>query len=68
MKKKRKYDNTARQANTMAGPCPDECGACKAILPLCDPPRLQKTRVYAKRGAIRYCVCDNCGATWKRTV
>lgn len=60
---KRTYDNTARQLSSLAG----ECGACRELLGYCEPKRLQKTRVYAKRGGIRYCVCDNCGATWKKT-
>ena len=33
---------------------------------LANPPREQKTRVYAIKGPIRYCRCDNCGHTWKK--
>ena len=25
----------------------------------------KKTRVYTTKGRTRYCVCDDCGATWK---
>jgi hypothetical protein len=25
------------------------------------------TRVYKTKGEIRYCVCDDCGHTWKQT-
>lgn len=25
------------------------------------------TRVYNTKGVTRYCVCDDCGETWKRT-
>lgn len=61
MSKKRKYDNTVRQELNLAGPC----SACKALLVKCEPPRVQKTRVYAVRDRMRYCRCDNCGNTWK---
>lgn len=61
---KREYDNSVRQARNVAGPC----NACQALLPLAKPPREQKTRVYAKKGAVRYCICDNCGNTWKRSL
>lgn len=57
----RTYDNSRRQASAIAGPC--QC--CKAHLANLKPPREQKTRVYARRGPVAYCVCDNCGATWK---
>lgn len=63
-KKARKYDNTARQQENMAG----ECTACKALLPLANPPRQQNTRVYATRGNVRYCVCVNCSHTWKKVI
>lgn len=30
-------------------------------------PEHKKTRVYGKRGTIRYCCCDDCGETWKQS-
>lgn len=27
----------------------------------------KKRRVYSKSGNARYCVCDDCGKTWKQT-
>ena len=60
-KKKRAYDNTVRAISSIAG----ECVMCRQFLKAAKPPREQKTRVYAKRGNVRYCVCDNCGNTWK---
>lgn len=60
----RKYDNTLRQELNIAGPCQ----GCKARLAQCDPPRPQKTRIYAMRNGVRYCRCDNCGNTWKRSI
>ncbi len=62
--RKRKYDNTRREANSIAGPCT----ACKALLPLAKPPREQSTREYARKGRIAYCRCDNCGHTWKKPI
>ncbi len=62
--KKREYDNSQRQESPIAGPCV----MCKGLLPLANPPREQKTRVYAVKGRIRYCRCDNCGHTWKAPV
>ena len=41
-----------------------ECQSCKA--------KRQKrklansTHIYAKRGGVRYCVCNLCGSTWKK--
>jgi hypothetical protein len=61
-KPKRDYDNTQRQANNVAGPCV----MCPALLKVATPPREQKTRVYSERGEVRYCICDNCGHTWKK--
>jgi hypothetical protein len=60
----RAYDATQRQENNIAGPCT----ACAALLPQARPPRQQKTRVYAKKGAIRYCECLNCRNTWKVSI
>lgn len=37
-----------------AGPCPAH-------------PNHTATRVYTTRGVTRYCVCDDCGHTWKVT-
>lgn len=62
--KKRQYDNTARQAENIAG----QCGICIELIKKTDPPREQRTRVYAKTGTTRYCICDNCGNTWKRVI
>ena len=59
---KREYDASQRQESSIAGPC----NCCRALLPLANPPREQKTRGYAKKGEVRYCVCLNCGATWKK--
>jgi DNA-directed RNA polymerase subunit M/transcription elongation factor TFIIS len=64
MSKKRKYDNSARQAENIAG----ECVMCPELLKKSEPPRQQKTRVYAKSGNVRYCICANCGNTWKKVV
>lgn len=63
-KKTRPYDNSSREVSHIAGPCT----ACAALLPLAKPPRQQSTRVYAIKGSIRYCRCDNCGHTWKKIV
>jgi hypothetical protein len=30
-------------------------------------PEHKATRVYRTVGAVRYCVCDDCGHTWKQT-
>ncbi len=64
MKAKRNYNNTRREANSIAGPCT----ACQALLPLANPPREQSTREYARKGRIAYCRCDNCGRTWKTAI
>ena len=61
-KKSRKYDNTARQQENMAGPCV----MCPELLKIGG--REQKTKVYATRGNLRYCVCLNCSHTWKRVI
>lgn len=29
-------------------------------------PNHVRTRVYSKQGRTRYCICDDCGATWKQ--
>lgn len=63
-KPKRSYDNTARREDNIAG----ECVMCRALLPLANPPRQQNTKVYAKRGNVRYCKCLNCPHTWKRII
>ena len=63
-KPKRSYDNTARQQENIAG----DCNCCKELLAKAVPPRQQKTKVYAKHGTTRYCVCINCGHTWKKVV
>lgn len=63
-KPKRAYDNTVRQAENIAG----KCVMCVELLPKAQPPREQKTHVYAKTGNVRYCVCDNCGHTWKKVI
>lgn len=62
--KKRSYDNSQREESAIAGPCT----ACKALLPLANPPRQQRTQVYSVKGRVRYCRCDNCGNTWKTIV
>lgn len=43
-----------RRLRVYAGPCP------RASLH-------KNTRVYRTDGAVRYCVCDDCGRTWKKT-
>lgn len=58
-KPKRQYDNSQRQPSSIAG----DCMACRRWLVEAIKP--QKTRVYAQKGRIRYCRCDNCGNTWK---
>jgi hypothetical protein len=63
-KKKRAYDNTARQAINIAG----QCVMCVELLKKAEPQREQATHVYAKAGNVRYCICDNCGHTWKRVI
>jgi hypothetical protein len=30
-------------------------------------PTHKNTRVYNTKGRVRFCVCDDCGATWKKT-
>lgn len=60
--KKRQYDNATRQEYNLAG----ACLCCPQLLVKAN--REQKTRVYATRGTIRYCICDNCGNTWKRVI
>jgi hypothetical protein len=35
-------------------------GSCPKV------PRHQRTRVYKTLGRTRYCVCDDCGHTWKQ--
>jgi hypothetical protein len=59
---KREYDNSQRQESAIAGPCT----ACPALLEAAG--RSQKTRVYAVKGQIRFCRCDNCGHTWKKPI
>lgn len=60
--KKRNYDNSQRQEDNIAG----ACNMCPNLIARAKPARQQRTRVYAKRGEVRYCICDNCGNTWKR--
>lgn len=42
-----------RTPRVFAGPCPQS-------------PHHKSTRVYRTVGVVRYCVCDNCGTTWKQ--
>ncbi len=41
---------------------PRDCTLCITSRP----PRQQFSRVYAKRGKIRYCKCGYCGNTWSQ--
>ena len=45
----------AEEVKVEAGPCPQS-------------ERHKNTRVYRTVSRIRYCVCDDCGATWKRAL
>jgi formate dehydrogenase maturation protein FdhE len=54
----RRYDASLRQAENIAGPCP-ECSVEH-------PQQAQQTRVVGKDGRVRYCKCLRCKKTWKR--
>lgn len=41
---------------------PRDCTQCTALRP----PRQSYSRVYCKRGKIRFCKCGFCGATWSQ--
>ncbi len=43
-----------RKKRVYAGPCPRNAEHAA-------------TRVYRTDGQVRYCVCDDCGETWKKT-
>lgn len=44
----------ARKLRVFAGPCEQV-------------PTHKRTRVYKTLGQVRFCVCDDCGHTWKKT-
>lgn len=66
---KREYDASQRQESSIAGPCV-MCIGHLAEWNVANPDnqRGQRTRVYAKRGNVRFCRCDNCGNTWKKPI
>ena len=48
-------EESPAKGQKIAGPCPDSKNH-------------RNTRVYRTVGRIRYCVCDDCGTTWKRSL
>jgi hypothetical protein len=52
--RRRRRAEAVRTPQVFAGACPQQREVTKA------------TRVYRTLGEVRYCVCDDCGHTWKQ--